>query len=120
VRPPKWRDEATDPLSKTLTLAQQISIGSHCRKIALVLKKLGFEDAVTRVQSRRGRQIRLFDPSVYRVVLFDQRYCGRSIPNASLHETALRGSVGSTCQSRIPFSFESHKFHPRTQKRATK
>jgi proline iminopeptidase len=29
---------------------------------------------------------RLFDPDVYRVVLFDQRGCGRSTPHASLHE----------------------------------
>jgi len=32
---------------------------------------------------------RLFDPSAYRVVLFDQRNCGRSTPNASLHGTDL-------------------------------
>ncbi len=29
---------------------------------------------------------RLFDPEVYRVVLFDQRGCGRSTPHGSLHE----------------------------------
>lgn len=32
---------------------------------------------------------RLFDPSVYRVVLFDQRACGRSTPHASAPETDL-------------------------------
>jgi proline iminopeptidase len=32
---------------------------------------------------------RLFDPSIYRVVLFDQRNCGRSTPNASDPETSL-------------------------------
>jgi proline iminopeptidase len=32
---------------------------------------------------------RLFDPAAYRVVLFDQRGCGRSRPNASLRETSL-------------------------------
>jgi len=32
---------------------------------------------------------RLFDPSVYRVILFDQRGCGRSRPHASLPDTDL-------------------------------
>ena len=32
---------------------------------------------------------RLFDPSVYRVVLFDQRNCGRSTPHASAPDTDL-------------------------------
>jgi proline iminopeptidase len=32
---------------------------------------------------------RLFDPAVYRVVLFDQRGCGRSRPHASAYETDL-------------------------------
>ena len=32
---------------------------------------------------------RLFDPAVYRVVLFDQRGCGRSRPHASAPETDL-------------------------------
>ena len=32
---------------------------------------------------------RLFDPSVYRVVLFDQRNCGRSTPNANDPATSL-------------------------------
>ncbi|MEZ4505895.1 MAG: alpha/beta fold hydrolase [Thermomicrobiales bacterium] len=30
------------------------------------------------------RQRRLFDPERYRIVLFDQRGCGRSTPNASV------------------------------------
>lgn len=34
-------------------------------------------------------QRRLFDPAAYRIVLFDQRNCGRSTPNASLHSTDL-------------------------------
>jgi proline iminopeptidase len=34
-------------------------------------------------------QRRLFDPAVYRIVLFDQRGCGRSKPHASLPETDL-------------------------------
>jgi len=32
---------------------------------------------------------RLFDPSAYRVVLFDQRNCGRSTPHASAFDTDL-------------------------------
>ena len=28
---------------------------------------------------------RFFDPDVYRIILFDQRGCGRSVPHASLH-----------------------------------
>ncbi len=32
---------------------------------------------------------RLFDPSAYRVVLFDQRNCGRSTPHASAFDTSL-------------------------------
>jgi proline iminopeptidase len=36
---------------------------------------------------------RLFDPSAYRVVLFDQRNCGRSTPNASLHGTDLANNT---------------------------
>lgn len=35
------------------------------------------------------RMRRNFDPEVYRVVLFDQRNCGRSTPNASEYETDL-------------------------------
>lgn len=38
---------------------------------------------------------RLFDPSAYRVVLFDQRNCGRSTPNASLHRTDLASNTTS-------------------------
>ena len=32
------------------------------------------------------RMRRFFDPEVYRIVLFDQRGCGKSTPHASLHE----------------------------------
>ncbi|WP_426754476.1 prolyl aminopeptidase [Myxococcus sp. Y35] len=32
------------------------------------------------------RQRRFFDPSAYRIILFDQRGCGRSTPHASLEE----------------------------------
>ena len=36
---------------------------------------------------------RLFDPSRYRIVLFDQRGCGRSRPHASSPETSLAGNT---------------------------
>ena len=36
---------------------------------------------------------RLFDPAAYRVVLFDQRGCGRSRPHASSPETELAGNT---------------------------
>jgi proline iminopeptidase len=36
---------------------------------------------------------RLFDPAVYRVVLFDQRNCGRSTPHASQPGTDLRANT---------------------------
>ena len=36
---------------------------------------------------------RLFDPSAYRLVLFDQRNCGRSTPHASLLETDLASNT---------------------------
>jgi proline iminopeptidase len=36
---------------------------------------------------------RLFDPSAYRLVLFDQRNCARSIPHASILETDLKSNT---------------------------
>ena len=36
---------------------------------------------------------RLFDPTTYRVVLFDQRGCGRSTPHSSALETDLRNNT---------------------------
>ena len=36
-----------------------------------------------------GWQRRLFDPTAYRVMLFDQRGCGRSTPHASVDDTDL-------------------------------
>src|SRR5207244_12740856 len=36
---------------------------------------------------------RLFDPAAYRVVLFDQRGCGRSRPHAGSPETELSGNT---------------------------
>jgi len=51
-----------------------------------------------------GKQRRFFDPAKYRIVLFDQRGCGRSTPHASLVDNttwhlvadieALRGHLG--------------------------
>lgn len=35
------------------------------------------------------RHRRLFDPGAYRIVLFDQRQCGRSTPHASEPTTSL-------------------------------
>jgi proline iminopeptidase len=42
---------------------------------------------------RSVRQRRLFDPGAYRVVLFDQRGCGRSIPHASLPDADLSSNT---------------------------
>ena len=36
---------------------------------------------------------RLFDPKVYRIVLFDQRNCGRSTPHASALDTDLKNNT---------------------------
>ncbi len=36
---------------------------------------------------------RLFDPSAYRLVLFDQRNCGRSTPHASVLDTSLASNT---------------------------
>jgi len=36
---------------------------------------------------------RLFDPSAYRVVLFDQRHCGRSAPHASVPQVELASNT---------------------------
>ena len=36
---------------------------------------------------------RLFDPCVYRIVLFDQRACGRSTPHASVPDTDLASNT---------------------------
>ena len=36
---------------------------------------------------------RLFDPSAYRLVLFDQRNCGRSTPHASMLDTSLSSNT---------------------------
>jgi proline iminopeptidase len=36
---------------------------------------------------------RLFDPAAYRIILFDQRNCGRSTPHASAPDTDLSGNT---------------------------
>jgi proline iminopeptidase len=38
----------------------------------------------------------LFDPSAYRIVLFDQRNCGRSTPHASAHDVDLANNTTAT------------------------
>lgn len=38
-------------------------------------------------------QRRFFDPKVYRIILFDQRGCGRSVPHASLEGNTTRNLV---------------------------
>ena len=40
------------------------------------------------------RQRRLFDPAAYRIVLFDQRGCGRSTPHASVDRNTTWDLVG--------------------------
>jgi proline iminopeptidase len=52
---------------------------------------------------------RLFDPPAYRIVLFDQRGCGRSVPHASApdvdlaanttHHSPTSSCCGAICQS---------------------
>src|SRR5688500_5882200 len=43
---------------------------------------------------------RLFDPALYRVLLFDQRGCGRSIPHAELEANTTWDLVGDIEQLR--------------------
>jgi len=40
-----------------------------------------------------GKQRRFFDPKAYRIVLFDQRGCGRSTPHASLEDNTTQALV---------------------------
>ena len=42
---------------------------------------------------RSERMRRVFDPDAYRIVLFDQRNCGRSTPHASDPTTDLSGNT---------------------------
>ena len=50
---------------------------------------------------------RLFDPSAYRLVLFDQRNCGRSTPHAS----ALDTSLGSNTTAHLIADMEQLRQH---------
>jgi proline iminopeptidase len=49
---------------------------------------------------------RLFDPSAYRVVLFDQRNCGRSTPHASAPDTDLSSNTTASLVADIERSRE--------------
>lgn len=53
---------------------------------------------------------RLFDPAAYRIVLFDQRGCGRSRPHASAPETEVdpRRLLFFLHRARILFMFPLH------------
>jgi proline iminopeptidase len=50
---------------------------------------------------RSERSRRLFDPDAYRIVLFDQRNCGRSTPHASDPSTNLSGNTTASLVSDI-------------------
>ncbi|WP_062017305.1 prolyl aminopeptidase, partial [Aureimonas sp. AU4] len=49
---------------------------------------------------------RLFDPAHYRVILFDQRGCGRSSPLGSLHSNTTHDLVGDIERLRLHFRIE--------------
>jgi proline iminopeptidase len=49
---------------------------------------------------------RLFDPQRYRIILFDQRGCGRSLPHASLEANTTGHLVGDMETLRIRFGIE--------------
>jgi proline iminopeptidase len=53
-----------------------------------------------------ARMRRFFDPSRYRIVLFDQRGCGRSTPHASLHENTTWHLVADTEALRVHLGIE--------------
>src|SRR6266545_6448837 len=53
---------------------------------------------------------RLFDPAAYRVVLFDQRGCGRSRPHASSRETELSGNTTGNLIADIEWRRVNSKF----------
>ncbi len=61
------------------------------RSIACTLKKVAIPGHSGAVRSRRSRRRHqpqhrcFFDPERYRIVLFDQRGCGRSTPHAELN-----------------------------------
>ncbi len=52
------------------------------------------------------KQRRFFDPSAYRIVLFDQRGCGRSTPHAELRENTTWDLVGDIEKLRAHLGIE--------------
>jgi proline iminopeptidase len=55
----------------------------------------------------RPNQRQFFDPSAYRIVLFDQRGCGRSIPRASLEHNTTPDLVEDIERIRIHLGIDS-------------
>ncbi len=53
-----------------------------------------------------GKQRRFFDPSKYRIVLFDQRGCGRSTPHASLEDNTTWHLVADIETLRVHLGIE--------------
>ena len=51
-------------------------------------------------------QRRMFDPSAYCIVLFDQRGCGRSVPHASLENNTTWHLVADIERLRVLHGFE--------------
>jgi proline iminopeptidase len=66
----------------------------------LYVEECGYKDGIPVVFVHGGPgagceawQRRFFDPEVYRIILFDQRGCGRSVPHASLEGNTTRNLV---------------------------
>ena len=53
-----------------------------------------------------SRQRRFFDPRAYRIILFDQRGCGKSTPHASLEENTTWDLVGDMERLRAELGIE--------------
>ncbi|MCP3104081.1 prolyl aminopeptidase [Myxococcus sp. K15C18031901] len=53
-----------------------------------------------------ARQRRFFDPAAYRIILFDQRGCGRSTPHASLEENTTWDLVADMEKLRVHLDLE--------------
>ena len=53
-----------------------------------------------------GKQRRFFDPAVYRIVLFDQRGCGKSVPFASLENNTTWHLVADIEKLRVHLGIE--------------
>jgi proline iminopeptidase len=52
------------------------------------------------------KQRRFFDPRAYRIILFDQRGCGKSTPHASLEENTTWDLVGDMERLRVELGIE--------------